>query len=131
MNALCARLQDVNEAGFYRLNCPQNVLRTAVAQAGFALFETDLAAVHDKPGFISAVAGAIHAPGRLGNNWDALADMLGDLGWQPAPGYVLMLCNGGEALGLPASDLAIATEIISDTVTFWKSQGKPFWVLRC
>lgn len=131
MNDLCARLQDLNEAGAYRLNCPLAELRTAVAQAGFALFEADLAAVHDKGGFLAAVAQAIHAPDWFGNNWDALADALGDLSWQPASGYVLLLRNGDEAIGLPAADLGIATEILADTVSFWKSQGKPLWAFRC
>jgi hypothetical protein len=131
MNALCVRLQDVNEAGAYRLNCPLNELRAAVAQVGFALFEADLSAVHDKGGFLAAVAQAIHAPDWFGNNWDALADALGDISWQPATGYVLLLRNGGEAMGLPAADLGVATGILADTVSFWKSQGKPFWAFRC
>lgn len=131
MNALCARLQDVNEAGSYRLNCPLVELRAAVTQTGFALFEADLAAVHDKGRFLAAVAQAIHAPDWFGNNWDALADALGDLSWQPAPGYVLLLRNGGEAMGLPAADLGVATEILTDTVSLWKSQSKPFWAFRC
>jgi hypothetical protein len=136
MNTLCVRLQDVNEAGAYRLNCPLNDLLAAVAQAGFTLFEADLAAVHDKGGFLDAMAQAVHAPSGFGNNWDALADVLGDLSWsnvsgQPASGYVLLLRNGGEAMGLPAADLKAATEVLADTVSFWKSQGKPFWAFRC
>jgi hypothetical protein len=131
MNALCVRLQDVNEAGAYRLNCPLDELRAAVAQADFALFEADLAAVHGKGEFLAAVALAIHAPDWFGNNWDALADALGDISWQPAAGYVLLLRNGGEAMGLPATDLGVATEILADTVNFWKSQDKPFWAFRC
>ena len=136
MNTLSVRLQDLNEAGVYRLNCPLDDLRVAVAQVGFALFETELGAVHNKGGFLTAVAQAIHAPSGFGNNWDALADALGDLSWsdvsgQPAPGYVLLLRNGGEAMGLPAADLNVATKILADTVSFWKTQGKPFWAFRC
>jgi hypothetical protein len=131
MNALCSRLQDINEAGAYRLNCPLDELRGAVAQAGFTLFEADLTAVHDKGGFLAAVAQAIYVPGWFGNNWDALDDALGDLSWQAAPGYVLLLRNGGEAMGLHAADHSIATRILADTVSFWKSQGKPFWAFRC
>lgn len=131
MNALAMRLQDLHEAGAYRLNCPLDDLRAAVVQAGFALFEADLAAVRDKAGFIAAVAQAIHAPDNFGDNWDALADVLGDLAWQSAAGYVLLLRNGGEAMGLPASDRAVATEILADTVSFWRSQAKPFWAFRC
>jgi hypothetical protein len=128
---LRARLQNVNEAGVYRLNCPVNDLRLAAAQIGFELFEAELAQVHDKTGFIAAVAEAVNAPVSFANNWDALADTLGDLSWHPAPGYVLLLGNGGESLGLPAPDLNVANPILLDTVAFWKSLGKPFWVFRC
>ncbi len=131
MDALCARLQDVNEAGAYRLNCPPDELRAAAAQAGFALFEADLAQVQGKGEFLAAVAQAIKAPEWFGNNWDALADALGDLSWQPAPGYVLLLHNGDETLGLSAADHGIVSEIFAATVSFWKSQGKPFRVFLC
>ena len=131
MGNLCTRLQDVDEAGAYRLNCPLDELRTAAAQAGCALFEADLAAVQGKGEFLAAIAQAIHAPNWFGNNWDALADALGDLSSQPAPGYVLLLRNGGETLGLSAADHGIATEIFADAVSFWKSQDKPFWIFFC
>ncbi|MEJ1959445.1 MAG: barstar family protein [Nitrosomonadales bacterium] len=131
MNTLCARLQDMNEAGFYRLNCPLDDLRGAVAQVGFALFDADLTKIHDKAGFLDVVSQAIQAPSGFGNNWDALADELGDLAWQPVPGYVLLLRNGGETLGLSVADKDIATNILADTIGFWRLQGKSFWVFRC
>lgn len=136
MVALCERLQDVNEAGTYRLNCPLDDLRAAAAKAGIALFEADLAAVQGKGEFLAAIAQAIRAPDWFGTNWDALADALGDLSWphvsgQVAGGYVLLLRNGGDTLGLSVAEHEIATEIFAGTVSFWKSQGKPFWVLFC
>ena len=128
MKALCMRLQDVDEAGIYRLNCGADELRDAVAQAGGALFEADLAAVKGKGEFLAAIAQAIHAPGWFGANWDALADALGDILLQPSHAYVLLLHNGGEACGLSVAEYGVAKEIFADTVAFWKLQGKPFWV---
>ena len=131
MNDLDARLKDVNEAGSYRLNCPLGKLLEAVTRTEFMLLEADLATVHNKENFLQTVAQAVHAPIGFGDNWDALADVLGDLSWHPASGYVLLLRNGGENFGLHASDLAIASEVLADTVNFWRSQGKPYWVFRC
>lgn len=131
MDDLALRLQNIKEAGAYRLNCNLDGLRAAAAQTGFALFEADVAAVQSKGEFLAAIAQAIHAPEWFGHNWDALADALGDLSWQPAAGYVLLLHNGGETLGLSAADHTIAAEILADTVNFWKSQGKPLWVFFC
>ena len=118
----------MTEAGTYRLNCPPDELREAAAQAGFALFEADMAAMQGKGGFLATVAQAVYAPGWFGNNWDALADALGDLSWRPAAGYVLLLRNGGETLGLSSADHEIALEIFTHTTAFWKYRGKPFWI---
>lgn len=127
MSTLCTRLKTVGEAGIYQLNCGVEELRVAAEEADFAIFEADLAKVHGKGEFLAAIAQAVNAPVWFGANWDALADALGDLSWQRSSGYVLLLRNGGDTFGL-ADDNHIATEIFADTVAFWKSQGKAFWM---
>lgn len=136
MNALCERLQNVDEAGIYQLNCSIDELRIAASGAALALFEANLSAVQGKGEFLAAIAQAVKAPDWFGTNWDALADAMGDFSWssvsgQPAAGYVLLLRDGGNTIGLSASDNKIVMEIFSDTLAFWKSQGKPFWVFFC
>lgn len=125
---LCTRLQDVNEAGVYRLNCPPAMLEANVALAGQTLFEVDLLAVQGKGAFLAALAQVLGAPDWFGHNWDALADVLGDLSWRPASGYALVLCSQDAKLGLSDADYDIVLNIFNDTVSYWKSQGKPFWV---
>ena len=125
---LCARLQDLNEVGVYRLSCPVAMLEANVALSGFTLFEVDMAAVHSKGEFLASLAQVLGAPDWFGHNWDALADVLTDLSWQPSSGYVLLLCGGDAKLGLSDADYDIVTGIFNDTVSYWKSQGKPFWV---
>jgi hypothetical protein len=125
---LCVRLQDLNEAGVYRLSCPVAMLEANVALSGLTLFEVDIAAVQGKGEFLATMAQVLVAPDWFGHNWDALADVLGDLSWQPSAGYVLLLCGGDEKLGLSDADHEIVTHILTDTVSYWKSQGKPFWV---
>jgi hypothetical protein len=125
---LCERLQNINEAGVYRLSCPLTVLEANVMLSGLTLLEADMSAVHGKGEFLAKMAQVICAPDWFGHNWDALSDVLGDLSWQPSPGYVLLLCGGGATLGLSEADHEIVAEIFNDTVSYWKSQGKPFWV---
>jgi len=125
---LCARLHDVTEAGVYRLSCPLTVLEANVVLSGLILFEVDMSVVHGKGEFLAAMAQVLRAPDWFGHNWDAFADVLGDLSWQPASGYVLLICGGDEKMGLSEADHEIVTEIFNDTVNYWKSQGKPFWV---
>ena len=131
MNDLASRLKNIGEAGVYNITCDLNELRKAASVVNFSVFDADLNNVHSKGEFLAAVAQAIAAPAWLGKNWDALADALGDMSWQTAQGYVLVLRNGGETFNLSASDHAIAREIMQETVNFWKRQAKPCWIFYC
>lgn len=128
MNDLCARLKNVNESGIYQLYCSVDAMCNAAEAACFAIFDADLAAVQGKGEFLAAIGRSIKAPAWFGNNWDALADALGDLAWQPSTGYILLLRNSGNTLGLAEADHQIAMEIFKETSACWKSQGKPFWI---
>ncbi|MBI5660145.1 MAG: barstar family protein [Nitrosomonadales bacterium] len=130
MSTLCTRLKNVDEAGVYQLNCSADELREAADRAGFAILEADIAGVHGKGEFLAAIAQAVKAPDWFGHNLDALADALGDLSWCRAPGYVLLLRNGGDTFGL-LDDHPVVTEIFAGAAAFWKSQGKAFWVFYC
>ena len=133
MSDLCARLQDIDEAGVYSLSCPVEVLRGNVDLAEYRFFEVDLAGAQGKGEFLAAIARAIEAPDWFGHNFDALGDALGDLSWLDVDspddkGYVLLLLNGGEHFGLSEVEHRIVMDIFNDTAIFWKSEGKPFWV---
>ncbi|MEQ1532549.1 MAG: hypothetical protein HOO97_10305 [Sideroxydans sp.] len=121
MDDLCYLLKDANGAGVYRLNCTLEALHDSVQRAGFSLFEVDIAGAHGRGEVLAEMARAIQAPDWFGHNWDALADALGDLSWNKAPGYVLLL--RGEH---PAE--VMLDEVLYATVDFWRLQGKPFWV---
>lgn len=130
MSDLCERLQDMGEAGAYRLSCPIEVLRGNAVLAELRSFEIDLSNVHSKGELLAAIAHAIQAPDWFGHNFDALSDALCDLSWldESDKGYVLLLLNADETLGLTAADHAIVTDIFNDTVSCWRAAGKPFWV---
>lgn len=117
-------LQKVNEAGVYRLNCPVEDLYDSVRSAGFVLFDTDIAEAQGKGEMLAELARTIKAPEWFGHNWDALADALGDLSWIDGPGYVLLL--QGATFG--PDDYETLNNILKATVSFWKLQGKAFWV---
>jgi hypothetical protein len=131
MSDLSLRLKDIKEVGVYIINCELSDVRAAANQVGFVVFDADLATVQSKSEFLAAVAQAIEAPEWFGKNWDALADALADLSWKPAPGYVLVLRNGLNTFNLLENDHEIAKEILDNTVSYWKTQHKPFWVFSC
>jgi hypothetical protein len=123
MENLHKRLRDVHEAGVYRLNCTADDLRDAAGEAGFALFEINLAEAHSKGAVLAALAEAIAAPDWFGNNWDALADALGDLSWHPAPGYVLLFRDAS----LSGAEEETLSGILLEASAYWETQNKAFW----
>lgn len=131
MDDLALRLKNLKEAGVYIINCELTDVHSAASEAGFTVFDADLATVQSKSEFLAVIAQAIAAPEWFGHNWDALADALGDLSWKPAAGYVLVLRNGLNSFNLLENDHKIAKEILDSTVNYWKTQDKPFWVFSC
>lgn len=111
-----------------RLECDVDALIDAVDAAGFALFDADLKGIKGKKNLLIALAAATDFPNEFGANWDALVDVLCDLSWNAAPGFVLLLRNVSPTLGLSANDREIAQDILDDTVVYWRQRNKPFWV---
>src|SRR3989304_7423218 len=102
MNALAQQLSNQETAGSYTLDCSGEALRSAVDEAGFVLFDTDLKGVKGKQDFLGVREQAASFPPEFGANWDALADALCDLSWHDAAGFVLLLRNASDTLGLSA-----------------------------
>ena len=128
MNALAKQLGDIKSAGSYRLGCSMEELQTAAREAKFAVFEADLKGVKGKQNLLRALAQAAAFPADFGANWDALADYLCDLSWRRAEGYVLVLRNASDTLGLSANDREIAQDLLDDTVVYWRQRNKAFWI---
>jgi hypothetical protein len=129
MDAVVApQLNDLAAAGCHKLDCSVEVLTDAAEAAQFALLEADLKGVKGKKNLLNALAQATEFPGEFGANWDALVDVLCDLSWHDAPGYVLLLRNVSATLGLSANDREIAQDIFDDTVVYWRQRNKPFWI---
>lgn len=67
---------------------------------------------------------AFQFPDYFGNNWDALADCLGDLEWIPAEAYLLVV-DDVAANGLTRS-LAELLEVWLSAAQEWSTRGTPF-----
>ena len=128
MNPLAQQLNDTTAAGSYTLTCSVDELRAAADEASFALFEADLKGVKGKQNLLNALAHAAAFPAEFGANWDALVDVLCDLSWHSASGYVLLLRNISPTFGLSSNDREIAQDIFDDTVVYWRQRNKPFWI---
>jgi hypothetical protein len=93
---------------------------------GLDLVRVDLSGCSDKAGFLQRVAKALEFPSWFGHNWDALFDCLNDLGWRPAPGYVLLLENPSELRDAEPEVFDTALAILGDAAVAWQERGVPF-----
>ncbi len=125
------RLLTAAEPGVYV--APPEPDRYAVADEvsarGWRCLADDLSEATDKASLLATLARAADAPDSFGHNWDALVDVLRDLSWTPAEGYVLLL----EGCGTPSrncpGDWAVAVDILAETVTWWTEHGTPMRVV--
>jgi RNAse (barnase) inhibitor barstar len=103
----------------------------AAAAAGLCSVRIDLAGCDGKADLLARIADALEFPWWFGQNWDALADCLGDLEWLPAEGYVLLLDGADDLRRAAAHDYATVTEVFADAARCWREHGTPFWVFIC
>jgi hypothetical protein len=122
------QLNTLAAAGCHKLKGGIDELCDEADQAGFAFFEADLKGIKGKKNLLVALANATGFPDEFDANWDALVDVLCDLSWDAAPGYVLLLRNVSPTLGLSSNDREIAQDILDDTVVYWRQRNKPFWI---
>ena len=101
-----------------------------LATAGIRVAEIDASAIESKQDLMADLSDALVLPDYFGGNWDALDEVLRDLGWLEADGHVLVV-GGAEALR--ASDAALidglARSWISAVEQRWGAQGVPFHLL--
>ncbi len=95
---------------------------------GFEFVRVDLNGCSDKAEFLQRVSKALAFPAWFGHNWDALFDCLNDLGWRPAPGYVLVLESPGELRDAEPEVFDTALAILGDAAVAWQERGIPFRV---
>ncbi len=97
------------------------LLRGEAARHGYRVFVVDFTGVQTKNDLMSEIAGVLNFPSYFGRNWDALLDMVTDLSWMPAVGYVLLFKNAAALLRLPGEDAAIFVRLCSAAVRHWQS----------
>lgn len=95
----------------------------------FAAFTLDLAGVGSKAAFLRRAAEAMAFPAYFGQNWDAFYDCVTDLGWRPAPGYLVRVVNAATLARRDAPALATALELLDAAAAFWREQEVPFLVV--
>jgi RNAse (barnase) inhibitor barstar len=93
---------------------------------GYDCVRVDLTDCEEKADFLTRTAEAFVFPRWFGHNWDALADCLTDLGWRPAPGYVVVFEHAGALQEHAPEVFDTALAILDDVAAAWRARGAPF-----
>lgn len=130
MNAL-APIFKQGQGGIYRWLSPATVdeLGRAVQQRGWRFFYLDGRQVHSKTSFLDVAAASMDFPAYFGHNWDAFEEMINDLTWAPAAGYVLLYDHLWRFACEQPDAWAVARAIIESACDQWAGHGTAFVVL--
>jgi hypothetical protein len=124
-DGLLTRLED---AGVYFL--PEDdldELLEAAAVNNFPLLRVNLAGCATKPDLLLRLAGVLRFPPYVANNFDALADALGELCQPDAPGLVLLLEHSDDLRREAPADLKTTMEVLQAASREWAGRGRPLW----
>ncbi len=101
----------------------------AAVDAGLRPTWIDLAHCSGKSMLLLRMAVALDAPSGSGRNWDALSDLLRDLGWLDAPGgHALLLAFAGDLREAAPADFDTLLSILHEAVESWAGTDTPLWV---
>ena len=117
--------------GVYRLpgHSPVDQALATVAAWGWRAFHLDGRRIVDKPSFLSVAGAALAFPTYYGHNWDAFEEMVCDLAWVPAAGYVLLYTDAYRFAGARPAEWRIALAILYHAAEAWDEVDVPFYVL--
>ena len=85
--------------------------------------------VNDKQQFLAAVGQAFAFPDYYGRNWDAFEEMINDLSWIPATGYLLLYDHAHRFASSQPEAWQTAISILQSAAIRWQQAGVPFYVL--
>jgi RNAse (barnase) inhibitor barstar len=131
LDALFAQTQPSHPSGIYRFasRASAETVQRRAEQAGWRCFHLDGREIKDKASFLQACNAAMEFPDYAGRNWDAFEELVTDLSWAPADGYVVLYDHASVyELSQPRS-WATAMDILGDAAKSWADSGTPFYVL--
>jgi RNAse (barnase) inhibitor barstar len=94
-------------------------LEAAAEQHGYRFILIECSRIRSKSGLLKRFGAALEFPGYFGHNWDALLDMLRDLSWLPADGYVIFIRGLGQLRAHDPATYETALAVLRDAAEFW------------
>jgi hypothetical protein len=104
------------------------IVRMAEAR-GWMVFHLDGRQIIDKSSFVAPTAHSLRFPAYFGHNWDAFEELITDLSWAPARGYLLIYDHVSLfGRGQPEA-WQTACAILAGSIEYWQAQGVPLVVI--
>jgi RNAse (barnase) inhibitor barstar len=120
---------DPKHSGVYGLTGKTDDIERAARAAGLSIIKLDLGRARGKTGLLALLARTLKFPKYFGQNWDALHDVLTDLAWLDAKGWLVIITNGKSFAARHREHFATAIKVLRAAAGHWGGRGKPFWVI--
>ena len=91
---------------------------------GFVVRTIDGRRGRNKRGLLNELARALEFPAGSGRNWDAVEEMLADLEWLPAKGYLLVVTHADLLLVEHPDDYETFIDIVTSVAKEWATPGR-------
>lgn len=118
-------------SGLYRVEADlwPDALAAQAGAHGWRFFHLYGATIFDKQSFLAACQEALALPGYFGHNWDAFEELINDLSWAPAAGYLLLYERVANFGANSPAEFAVALDILHAAAEAWGQRGAPCYVL--
>ncbi|MCC6169896.1 MAG: barstar family protein [Caldilineaceae bacterium] len=104
-------------------------LAAALRAQGWRVFVIDGKMIRDKASFLRAAGQALDFPAYAGHNWDAFEELVNDLSWAPARGYVILYEDAYHFAAAQPAAWQTARAVLQAAVAEWSEQQIPLVVL--
>lgn len=101
----------------------------ALTAQGWHVAVLDGSQIGDKAALLAALYRAFAVPADAGHNWDALEEVLCDLSWLPARGYLLCYDHADRLAATHPATWRTALAIFQHTAAVWQADTIPFFTL--
>lgn len=98
-------------------------------QSGIKVFYIDSGSIRDKKALLRNLAETMNFPDYFGMNFNALVDCLGDLSWNLAKGYVLVLRSATSFFASNPELFTTFVDIVTQSSKEWAGRGIPFHLI--
>jgi len=121
-------LSDASQAGVFEVG-PADLpaLAAAARDAGLLARAIALDGCTSKRALLLRLSTVLDVPAGRGGNWDALTDVLRDLEWLPAPGYVLLFDGAWQLRAALPDEFDTLVGVLQEASQWWAEADVPFW----